>query len=50
MEKIYEWEKKIDKSREKHKHIPAKGGLKDVANRNVKYCYGCDEFYYSEKR
>ena len=50
MNKIPEGEEKIDESRERHKHNPVKGGYADNKDKDFKYCWDCDMYYYVYKQ
>ena len=46
MESALDWETEIDRSRERHQHIEAVGGICKQNGKNLKYCKPCDMFYY----
>ena len=43
---IPEWERKIDESREKHKHAKIVSDIDELIDKKTKYCEECDLFYY----
>lgn len=46
-EQIPEWERKIDESRDNHKHTVPKegGGFELLVKYNMKYCWECDQYF-----